>query len=111
MAEADAEIRPLHLFYPALNGGLLREEPRMDIDLPDIHRAAHDDHEIVGRKVRDGIASVDFHRIVGVACLRPELTKDAGMFDRHVLEDQYFHHEPTPGLSRDGTPIVVEYSK
>lgn len=91
MSEADAEKRAFQILDERSNGGFFCREPGILVVLPDILRAAHDHHEVVGADVRDDAAFVEFDGIPGQTVLRKEVAKDAGVFDVDVLQNEYLH--------------------
>ncbi len=63
----------------------------MDIVLPDIHRAAHDEQCIEAFEIGDRFPGVEPHRRPTNASPRHDVAKIAGMLDGDVLEDQDVH--------------------
>src|SRR5215211_4992555 len=55
MSEADAQKRPADLPYPAADRLLLRDEPRMLVHIPHVHRATHDPERIIILELRDRV--------------------------------------------------------
>ena len=96
MPEAHAEERPLQLANPAPDGPLLRHQPGMLVDVPDVHRPAHDPQHVIIVEHRNRLAGIEFHRIPRDPILLQELAEDAGMFAIDVLEDQKAHGNPFP---------------
>ncbi len=91
MAEADAEIGPAHLPDPAADGRLLGNEPRIKVLLPDIHGAAHDDHQVEFLERRNRISPVQLDDMPVMAALLPEIAEYAGVLHGQMLKDQNTH--------------------
>jgi hypothetical protein len=53
--------------------------------------STHDDHEIEWLEIRDRLPLVELNGVPGQSILSKEVTKNAGMLDGYVLEDEYFH--------------------
>ena len=60
----------------------------MQVLLPDVHRAAHDQERVVALEVRDRLARVQRHRIPGDPVGAQQVAEDPGMADVHVLEHE-----------------------
>jgi hypothetical protein len=73
------------------NRGFLRRQPRIDILLPDIHGATHDDQQIKIIGVRNCLAGIELDHMPLVAPFQPEVAKYARMFNRNVLKNQNSH--------------------
>ena len=91
MAEADAEERPLELAHPLPDRALLGDQPGILLDIPHIHRPAHDPQRVIGTEVGNRLALVQLDRIPADAVLLQEFPEDARMLDRDVLENQEAH--------------------
>jgi hypothetical protein len=85
MAKANAEKGAPHLGDEAADRGLLVAEPRIEILLPDILRAAHDDHGIEGLERSQRLALVDFDHLPGGAVGPEEVLEDAKRLDDFML--------------------------
>ena len=63
VAEAEPEEGPVELAHPAADRALLRDEPGMLLDVPDIHRSAHHPERIIVFERRDRLAGVELDRV------------------------------------------------
>ena len=91
MAKTYAQKGPLELGDPPADGAFLRNKPGMFLDVPDIHRAAHDPQCIVVFQSWNLIASVKLDSTVFNAVGAQKLPKYAGMLAVNVLEDEELH--------------------
>ena len=79
VAEADAEERPLELAHPLPDRALLGDQPGILLDIPHIHRPAHDPQRVIGAELRDRLALIQLDRIPRDAVLFQEFPEDARM--------------------------------
>ena len=91
MAEADPEEGHLAFAHRLHDGRLLRDEPRVHVLVPDVHRAAHDHHRVVTVEGGDLVAFIELHRVPVHPVLGHEVAEDAGMLGFDVLKDQETH--------------------
>ena len=98
MAQADAEERPLQLAHPVADRRLLRHQPGVLVDVPDVHRPAHDPELVVAVQRRDRLAQIEPDRVPGDAVGREEPAQHARMLDLEMLE----HEQPHPSLPPPG---------
>ena len=98
VAQADAQERALEVAHPVADRRLLRHQPGMLVDVPDVHRAAHHPELVVAVQRRDRLALVEPDRVPGDAVGGEEAAQHARMLDREMLE----HEQPHPSLHRLG---------
>ncbi len=91
MAEADAEVGPLHVDDEVANGGSFGEQPGVLLFLPHVLGSAHDQHQVERIEIGDRLSLVEFDRLPREPVLAEELAEDSGMLDGGVLQDQYSH--------------------
>lgn len=94
MPQAYTQVRPVEIDNKFTDRGFFCDEPRIFVFLPDILRAAHDHHKIVGRNIWKRIAGVEFNRIPAQAIGFEEVPKNSGMLDVDVLQNENFHRPP-----------------
>jgi hypothetical protein len=63
----------------------------MNVFLPDIHRAAHHDQQIIRQQIRNPVTFVEFDLLQRMAALRPQLPEYSRMLDGDVLKNQNAH--------------------
>src|SRR5690606_9433541 len=91
MSQADAEKRPLQLPHPAADRLLLRDQPGMLLDVPDIHRPAHDPERVIAAEIGNRLARVELYGVPRHAVGAQKLAEDAGMLHGDMLEDEDAH--------------------
>ena len=85
MAEADAEIGPLHIEHEFSNGCFFFAEPRVLVLLPNILRTAHDDHQVEWVELRYRLAFIELDGRPAKSVLAKEVEKYPRMFNGDVL--------------------------
>src|SRR5689334_11922138 len=110
MPETQAHERLPEIAHPAANGAFLIDEPGTFLDVPNIHRAAHDPKRVVILQSRDRAALVEFDSVPGDAISREELAEDAGMLTRDVLKYEKAHNNPPPASGPMISHIRLDFS-
>ena len=86
--EAETEEGHLPLEDRLADGGALGLEPRMEVVLPDVHRAAHDPEGVVAAEFGNRLPGIELDRAPLDAVLAQKVPEHARVFDRNVLEDE-----------------------
>jgi len=81
---------------------LLGDQPGILLDIPHIHRPAHDPQRVIAAKVRDRLALIQLDRIPLDAVGFQEFAENARVLDRDMLKDQEAHGS---GISRQESEV------
>jgi hypothetical protein len=91
MAEADTEIRALHVGHEGSDGFDLWRQPGELLRLPHVLRAAHDQHGVETIEGRNFAPLVEFGCLPRDAVGAHKIAKDARVFGDEVLKNEDVH--------------------
>src|SRR5215211_6332351 len=86
MSEANAQKRPADLPYPAADSLFLRDEPRMLVHIPHVHRATHDPERIIILELRNRFILIEADRIPADTIFLEKCSENAWMLAGDMLE-------------------------
>jgi len=94
MAEAEAEKGTVEVFNPAANGAFFFNQPWAFLNIPNVHRSAHDPEGIIAFECRNGRARVEFDGVPSNTVSGEKFAEYAWMFACDMLEYEKAHISP-----------------
>jgi hypothetical protein len=91
VAKAEAEEGTLQVADPCADGLLLGDEPGALLDVPNIHRAAHDPESVVALKRGNRLSGIELDGVPLHAVGGEELSQRAWMLAIEVLKHEQAH--------------------